>query len=154
MAGTGEPASIGQPRSLAEPLALAKPIRRPTRRGIVSSLALLGCFAILAGAGFIAVFAFTSVSTAGVPANLTTLVRLTSDTPGGLAQLATVNEVRLPSGRILPAGTAITTTSDQLGTGGQPAVGSTLSCQLRVGWSNGANVIDVERCATAAANAP
>ena len=126
------------------------------RRALGSLLALTACFAILGAAGCIAVFAFNSVSVAGVPVSLTTMVKLTSAVPGGLVQLNTINEIKLPAGRMLPAGTAITTSSDQLTAPNEPlpATDATLSCALRVGWSDGTSVIDVLHCAPAATNQP
>jgi hypothetical protein len=144
MPGTGEPVSPEAAKW------------RPGRRGIVSLLALIACLTILGVAGRVAVFAFDSVSNAGIPTAVTTLVRLTSDTPGGLAQLNTINDLRLLSGRTLPAGAAINTTSAQLAGASTtaPVVGALLSCALLVGWSNGANVIDVVHCALVATNQP
>lgn len=154
MAVVGEPDrhhQVGDPVDLE-----LAPRWRLDRRAIGSLLAVIGCFAILAVAGFIAVFAFNSVSTAGVPASVTTMVRLSSATPGGLAQLDTLNPIALPGDRSLPAGTTITTTSDQLVevNAPLPAAGATMSCALRVGWSNGSSVIDVLHCAQPAANQP
>jgi hypothetical protein len=119
------------------------------RRRFGSLLALVGCFVALAVAGVISVFAFDSVSSAGVPQLATALVRVDSDNDGGLAQLTTLGAVRLESGRMLSAGTVVNTTSDQLASAstGSPAVGGTLCCALRIGWANGSNVIDVVRCA-------
>src|SRR5205807_9163569 len=99
MAVAGEP-ELRRPMGEALDLGLA-PRWRLDRRAIGSLLAVTACFVILGVAGCIAVFAFNSVSTAGVPTRLTTMVRLASATPGGLAQLNTINAIPLPGGRTL-----------------------------------------------------
>lgn len=138
-------------------------------------LVLVGCLAVLGFAGHFAVAALDS-SGADAPRLYRTTVRVTADDANGLAQLTTLGPVRVggAAGRVLPAGTVINTTGDALSAamatnpapttlaagaanppqGGAPgpAAGSTLVCDLRVGWADGGNVIDVVNCAGAAAS--
>lgn len=112
---------------------------------------------MLGAAGWLAAMAMHSTSVS--PTQLATAsVAVTSNEPGGSAKLTVLVPVEVPApagSRVVPAGTQFVTTSATLtgtlgDTPGAVAVGSTLSCDLRIGSGRGDPVIDVVRCVPAA----
>jgi hypothetical protein len=120
------------------------------------ALVLIGCLVMLGAAGWLATLAMHSTSVS--PTQLATAsVVVDSNQPGGSARLTVLAPVKVaaPAGsRVVPAGTEFVTTNATL-TGALPppgaaAVGSTLSCDLRVGAASATPIIDVVSCVPAA----
>jgi hypothetical protein len=124
-------------------------------KSVRNTLGLLACLLVIGVAGGFLVSALHS--TTQPPTHLgNTALKVISNDAGGTAKLATVAASRFGPAE-LPAGTEVVLASSALAgfaaPGPAPAVGATLSCDLRVGDSNGSQVIDVLRCTTAPAAA-
>jgi hypothetical protein len=123
--------------------------------GVRNALLLAGCLVALAAAGGLAMLALRSASTSPTQLANTTVVVDTNE-EGGTAKLTVLASVRVSSGggdRTVSAGTQFATTNAMLAASlakpGAAPVGSTLSCDIRVGSSQGQPVIDLVRCAPA-----
>lgn len=122
-------------------------------------LVLTGCVVAVGGAGILATTALGSTSVSPTQVATAPVVVDTND-PAGTAQLTVLTPVTFDSGggqRVVAAGTQFVTSSsllvDALPARVKPAVGDTLSCDLRIGVSSGAPVIDLVRCTPAKTSA-
>jgi hypothetical protein len=123
------------------------------RAAIGNGLILICCLAVVVAAGSVAYRDLTSISASPVAIG-TAVVRVQQDDPGASAALATVGPAELGAGagaRILPAGTVLTMASVTLATAtapaAVPAIGGTLTCNIRLGSGPSGTVIDVDACA-------
>lgn len=122
------------------------------RAVIGNGLLLICCLAVVLTAGSTAYRDLATIS--GSPVAIgTAVVRVQQDDPGASAALATVGPAELGTGagaRVLPAGTVLTMASVTLATAtapaAVPAVGGTLSCDIRLGSGQSGTVIDVDAC--------
>lgn len=129
------------------------------RAAIGNGLILICCLAVVVAAGSVAYRDLTSISASPVAIG-TAVVRVQQDDPGASAALATVGPAELGAGvgaRVLPAGTVLTMASVTLATATAPAVvpavGGTLTCDIRLGSGPSGTVIDVDACAPSGSSA-
>jgi hypothetical protein len=122
------------------------------RTAVRNALLLTGCLTALGVAGGLATVALRTASVSPTQLANATVVVDTND-EGGTAKLTVLASVRVSTGggdRTVTAGTQFATTNalltDALPAPGKAVVGSTLSCDLRVGSSQGQPVIDLVRC--------
>lgn len=116
---------------------------------------LAGCLVAVAAAGVLATGALRNATEA--PTQVATApVVVDANTTAGSAQLTVLAPVTFDSGggqQVVQAGTQFVTTSELLASAlppnTNPAVGATLSCDLRVSVSGGQPVIDLVRCTPA-----
>jgi hypothetical protein len=125
-------------------------------KSVRNTLGLLACLLVIGLAGGFLVA--TLHSTTQPPTHLgNTALRVVSNDAGGTARLSTVAATRFGPAE-LPAGTEVSLASSALADfaapGPAPAVGATLSCDLRVNDTGGTRVIDVLRCTPAPTQAP
>jgi hypothetical protein len=118
-------------------------------------LVFTGCLLVLGVAGGLATLALRSSTVAGTQIATAPVVVDTND-EAGAAKLTVLAPVRFSSGagqREVAAGTQFTTASALLASALDPPsiarVGTTLTCDLRIGVSSGEPVIDLVRCARA-----
>jgi hypothetical protein len=117
-----------------------------------TTLVLAGCLLVLGLAGWLATTALWSATVAPTQvANAPVVVD--ANVRDGAAKLTVLTPVGFGSGadrRVVPAGTQFSTASalltDALPPRAAAGVGATLTCDLRIGMSRGAPVIDLVRC--------
>jgi hypothetical protein len=118
-------------------------------------LVLTGCLLVLGVAGGLATIALRTSTVASTQIATAPVVVDTND-EAGAAKLTVLSPVSFSSGaghREVAAGTQFTTASALLASALDPPatahVGSTLTCDLRIGMSGGDPVIDLVHCAPA-----
>jgi hypothetical protein len=118
-------------------------------------LVFTGCLLVLGVAGGLATIALRS-STVATTQIATAPVVVDANNADGAAKLTVLAPVRFPSGagqREVPAGTQFTTAGALLASAlvapATARVGTTLTCDLRIGVFRGEPVIDLVRCAPA-----
>jgi hypothetical protein len=123
------------------------------RAVIGNGLILICCLAVVIVAGRTASRALGATSVSPF-ATGTAVVRIQQDDAGASAALATVGAVQLGAGigtRTLPAGTVLTMASVTLASAtapaAVPAVGGTLSCDIRLRTNESGTVLDIASCA-------
>jgi hypothetical protein len=122
-------------------------------------LVFTGCLLVLGVAGGLAAVALRSATVAGTQIATASVVVDANDETGA-AKLTVLAPVRFSSGaghREVAAGTQFTTAGALLAGALEPPakarVGSTLTCDLRIGMSDGDPVIDLVRCTPARTSA-